>query len=1459
MCTCKLLLERAAVLAVAVLTHLSGAVLLFAAETTQSEGAPCKQHSLPPAKALIALPPLGPADLGSLETTERLPRPVGTNRFIPVGDFEGVSAREGDAWENTVAGPLWRLRIQSPGAKALRLRFRDFSLGEGRLWIHGKSGEGFGPYSGTGPFGDGEFWTPSVQGEIVFVEYWPFRGQFPSKEVPFRIDQIGHLWKSLIESQQALNSAWGGEEESKQVATTPRAVARRKVWARSVHAPVRPEPRLARAGWPAGFSLPAVGRPTIFVGADSYRFELLEPAEQVEFVVGAVDSESDIDLFVRFGRSVEVRDGEVVADYESDRPTGEESIILSRDSDPPLRAGTYFVALGNHGSGLAAEGTLLVTARYNNQSCFNDVTCRDAEWGGIASAIAIIEFSGDNGFRYACSGALMSDRHDTFTPYFLTAAHCISSQREARSVEAHWYYQNATCSGSHQPYGRDRRYQVTHGAELLAYEDGSVVPGRGINPRGDGDMALLELAQPPPRGVWFLGWTTYAEEIAAGRNVVGIHHSESLHKQIGFGQIVGGFLDYRTSEHMSQVDWGQGLAQTGASGSPLLNEDGQILGVLSGGRDDDSGCFNPGSPPVYSNFRSFYPKVSAWLKGDLQPTREIMVSLGISGDKLTISARSDGTYWLGDSQLTDGTLVTAANGSKYRLRLSGGGWTAEYVATTTQVSLIDDTDGIAAVRAEDGSYWLDGQPLKDGAGLTHALHGTYKLVLDGSSGAWHAKPIPAGALLEAPGLRVETIAGTGLNLFGGDGREAKQAHLANPSGVAVDIGGNILIADTENHRIRNVSLGGIITTMVGTGTAGFSGDGGEATKARLSSPRGIAVGGDGKVYISDSGNNRIRVIRSDRTIGTVVGGGVSGFAADAALKDPHSVALDREGNLYIADTGNHRIRKVAAGTITTIAGTGHVGYSGDGRPARLATLRFPKGVAVDAAGIVYIADTGNNRVRRIGRNGNISTVMGTGQRGFSGDGGQAANAPLTLPRGLVSAPDGSLYVSDSGNHAIRRIDAEGVVFTVAGTGVAGSSLEGDAARQSKLSDPVGLAIDADGRLLVADSGNRRVRRLEPDWNLLPPDALPLPELVPLGVTGDWARLWRTSNSKYYHRGSLFESGNEVFGWFDQPYRLEYDAVSGWSSEPIEIDYASTFQDRWSAATKGDANAQRSLGVRYALGLGVEEDHAEALRWFRLAAQQGNAGAESWLGWMHENGIGVAQDALRAAEWYGLAAPKGDAWAQYRLGNSYRLGEGVNQDLEEAVHWILWAAMQDFTTAQNLLGHMYRTGQGLAESPEKAFEWYRLAATAGNPWAQVSLGRAYRNGSGVASDAAKAVKWVRFAADRGHGWGQQELGWMYEFGQGVVANAAEAVKSYRRAAVQGWAYAQWRLGVAYMRGSGTMRDDVVALVWLGLAEANGEERALEELRAVRARLTQEQLARAKSLSARCKESGYEDCP
>ena len=286
-----------------------------------------------------------------------------------------------------------------------------------------------------------------------------------------------------------------------------------------------------------------------------------------------------------------------------------------------------------------------------------------------------------------------------------------------------------------------------------------------------------------------------------------------------------------------------------------------------------------------------------------------------------------------------------------------------------------------------------------------------------------------------------TIAGNGNFGYSGDSGVATDANLAAPDGVAPDSSGNLNICDSFANRVRTVSQFGIITPTAGTGTPGFGGDGGPASSAMLVDCDGIAADSAGNIFIADTHNRRIRKVNSAGTISTVAGNGTSGFAGDggqatsAALSNPQGVAVDSKGNLYIADTGNNRIRKVSSGNITTLAGDGLVGYGGDGVPAITATLNAPSRVTVDSSGNVYFSDTGNNAVREITTDGNIHTIAGNTHAGLAGDGGPATSAMLSNPNGLAIDSTGGLLIADTGNLRIRRVDpTSGNISTFAGNG-----------------------------------------------------------------------------------------------------------------------------------------------------------------------------------------------------------------------------------------------------------------------------------------------------------------------------------------------------------------------------------------------------------------------------------------
>ena len=330
---------------------------------------------------------------------------------------------------------------------------------------------------------------------------------------------------------------------------------------------------------------------------------------------------------------------------------------------------------------------------------------------------------------------------------------------------------------------------------------------------------------------------------------------------------------------------------------------------------------------------------------------------------------------------------------------------------------------------------------------------------------------------------ITRIAGNGRSGYSGDGVPATQTQLGGPTAVAVDSSGNILIADAGNHRIRRVSPNGVIATIAGTGTAGFSGDAGPAVNAQFDDPQGIAVDGSGNIYVADTGNSRIRRITPNGVITTIAGVFPAGFSGDggpaaaAQLHAPTGVAVDGQNNLYIADSGNVRLRRIAPnGIISTIAGTGTSGYSGDGGLASGAEFTIVS-VTADNSGNLFLADVDNSRIRKIATDGTITTVAGTGIAGFSGDGGQATLAQLNLPNGVAVDAAGNLNVADAGNFRIRKI-AAGIVTTIAGNGnLADNYADGAAAASVQLSAIQGVAVDGAGNLFISDLGQHRIRKV----------------------------------------------------------------------------------------------------------------------------------------------------------------------------------------------------------------------------------------------------------------------------------------------------------------------------------------------------------------------------------------------
>lgn len=379
--------------------------------------------------------------------------------------------------------------------------------------------------------------------------------------------------------------------------------------------------------------------------------------------------------------------------------------------------------------------------------------------------------------------------------------------------------------------------------------------------------------------------------------------------------------------------------------------------------------------------------------------------------------------------------------------------------------------------------------------------------------------VPAGLLLGCVAFGVamaavsashtiSRVAGTGVLGFAGDDGPALSADLGEPLGVARDAAGNIYIGDRFNHRVRRVGTDGKIAAFAGNSLNVHGGDGGPALSAGIGGPAGVAFDSLGNLYVASQFHKRVRMVTPAGLVSTYAGTGGIGYSGDnglataAQIGEPVGLAVDSSRNLYIASWTTNVVRKVSAttGIITTVAGTGTGGFSGDGGGATSAQLSAPMDVAVDAAGVVYIADQLNHRIRKVALNGVITTIAGTGSPGSAGDGGPATVGQLNTPSGVAVDPDGTIYIADTFNRRIRAIAPDGVISTVAGTGVVGNTGDGGAAGSAQLSDLWDVIVEPDGSVLFTQLGAspavRRIQKPAPPSPPAPPPPAPPPPAAP---------------------------------------------------------------------------------------------------------------------------------------------------------------------------------------------------------------------------------------------------------------------------------------------------------------------------------------------------------------------------
>ena len=450
---------------------------------------------------------------------------------------------------------------------------------------------------------------------------------------------------------------------------------------------------------------------------------------------------------------------------------------------------------------------------------------------------------------------------------------------------------------------------------------------------------------------------------------------------------------------------------------------------------------------------------------------------------------------------------------------AGNAYIAEYYSNVVRKV---DSSGTITTLAGTGR-WRLGYTGDGGPAIQAELYRPQGVAVDTASNVYIADSYNNRVRKVDASGTITTLAGMGTPSYSGDGGPATQAELYRPEGVAVDTASNVYIADSYNNRVRKVDASGAITTLAGTGMWGSSGDGGPATEADLKYPSGLAVDTAGNVYIAETYNYRVRKVDTSGTINTLAGTGTLGYSGDGGLATqaqfdrPQGVAVDAVGNIYIIDHGNGRLRKIdSLGIVSTLAGSGDSKYPSGGGPVQsdsvsltyprggaldsagnffftdngslwkltpeatisavsLSGMKFSFGVASDAVGNVYVADSGNNRVQRVDTSGTITTLAGTGAWGYSGDGGPATEAQLNYPYGLALDAVGNVYIADASNNRVRKVDLSGTITTVAGTGHSGYSGDGGLATEAQLSFPGALAVDTAGNVYIAEGS--RIRKV----------------------------------------------------------------------------------------------------------------------------------------------------------------------------------------------------------------------------------------------------------------------------------------------------------------------------------------------------------------------------------------------
>ena len=1334
---------------------------------------------------------------------------------------------------------VWRTSIRSSGASALRIHFEDFNV-NGQVYVYDSESTSsdpyLGPFQNQGPQADGDFWSDLLLGESLTIEFVPSDQSTIPTALPFAIHEIAHIVN--VPHQRLTGTNIKNTNSIAINVAEPRRIV-------GCHLDVSCYPEWENRRQPAT-ALLAMTKPA---GTFSCSGVLINPRydsdDHLLMLTAAHCIENDTvasNTIIYWDYQTTECYGQLPENYRFVRTIGPK-LVMSRGPDRRfdfsllrLDKREILNVTGYRSMGwdtrFISTNTEVVNVSHPDGAfkriAFGRTT--HGSWRGLSS----IEYGSVRWDRGTIEGG------SSGSGLFLDGGYLIGILRgSSRDIEACELDYRATYNRFEYIYPEIESY-----LESEAHLE-----------------SALDLFRPRPvqvrLGTW--GGTVTLMTTSDGRYTL-----EGRIFASG-GSVIGeGGREYRLTLNNSG-NWQSTFVprhfnvRLGSSGSTVT------LSTTEDGRFSmNRRVFQSGdivSTPSGLQYRLTVGRDGVWRATFLPAT--VRVLLGTSRDSIELQTTEYGGYTLGGQPVSSGSSLTTVDGDEYELTIDDqGAWTATLISGSIEVHLTPSIR-LMLERIQGGRFLYDDQSVVDGSVVTRGLFEAYRLERS-NEGDWISTPFLGNFRPVVQRFDIETLIGVGAYGYGGDNSRASTALIANPYHAVTDEQGNIFVSDSGNHRIRQVDAEGIIRTIAGTGQPGFSGDGGPAVNAQFRNPRGIHVDSSGTLYVADAGNHRIRMIHPWGTITTLAGTGQSGYSGDgglarvAQLSNPSGITTDFLGNIFVSDTGNHRVRRISEGYISTVAGTGAAGYGGDAGPAVGASLQIPTAITADLVGNVYVADMLNHRVRKIDLDGGITTVMGIGSAGHSGDGRLGAQARIDTPVGVAWDWSGGLYVVDRKSSVVRALDPLGIVNTIAGVRTSGYGGDGGLASLGRLNSPTGIAAITNGNLLLADTRNHRVRRLKPRRQVVPPDQVQSQVLVQLGDSGQALRLWRLGN-QFSYLGESVSSGDDVFGWDGERYRLTWSATDQWHSRLVPTDFAKAAVEYRHEALEGDAEAQFELGWLYFQGLGVPEDSAAALKWFTLAAAQGHAEAQAAIGVMYREGYGVLENPSEALNAFRRAANLGSPSGLHYLGMMFYNGEGVTRNHSVAAQFFRLASFADHDEAQLWLGFLFGSGYGVLQSYEESIKWYRLSAEQGNRNSQTSLGRAFYFGRGVPEDYAKAAQWLRRAAHQGQASAQSFLGFLHNQGHGVTRNRAEAVMWFRRAARQGNAYGQWLLGRAYANGLGTTPNSITAHVWLTLAVANGEDRAQRDLVETESDMSTSEIRRAQSLMTTCRESGYSNCP